>query len=1107
MGNFNYLNKHDYYNSFTGACIEAEKSFAFSYASTAILARRALELAVKWLYSYDNELKLPYQDNLSSLIHDYSFRDLIDMRLFRGLKYIKDLGNKAVHTTSPVKKEQAVYSLKCLHDFTSWIDYCYSDSCTDTPFNETILPDGIQEKRTRRQLLELNEELGSKDRKLEEIRKENEELRKQLTAKREDNEQGRVFDVEEISEFETRRMFIDLELETSGWTIGSACIIEEEVSGMPNDTGLGFVDYVLYGDDGKPLALVEAKKTSADPHVGKEQARFYADCLEKRYGRRPVIFYTNGFEYFLWDDQSYPERRVSGIYTKEDLQWTHYRRTNRKSLKSISINDAVTNRAYQKMAIQAVCDTFEKGHRKALLVMATGSGKTRTAISLVDVLLRQGWVKNILFLADRRELVKQAKVNFSNLLPNLSLCNLLDEKDSPESKMIFSTYPTMMNAIDETKRKDGSRLFTVGHFDLIIVDESHRSIYKKYQAIFDYFDSSLVGLTATPKNDIDKNTYTVFDLENNVPTFAYELGEAIEEGFLVPYHTIETRLKLPEEGLHYEDLSDEEKELFEETFDDDVTDISGEEINSFLFNNDTVDLVIDDLMERGIKIEGGDKLGKTIVFAKNKKHAEFIIKRFNIKYPEYRDLFAKPIYTDIKYVDRVYEDFTTKDKFPQIAVSVDMLDTGVDVPEIVNLVFFKKVRSKAKFHQMIGRGTRLCPDLFGVGLDKDGFRIFDYCSNFEFFRENKHGKEASMARSLTENLFCIRTDIIKELQTLDYQTDDYIAYHKSLADDLWGSVNRIDHSRFNAKTRLKYINTFNKRDRWNTLSDTDTRELSIHIAPLITSTDDDELAKRFDYLMYTIIYAQITGRIASKPRARVISTADHLSRKGTVNAVKAREEIIRKVQTEEYWQNADILDHEEVRRALRELIKFIEYESKKTYYSNFRDEVLEVHENEGEYSAGEFKDYRKKVNDYLKKHADDIVVFKLRNNHKLTQPDIKHLEDLLWNTLGSKEDYENAFGEQPLLDLVIRIVGLEPEAANEQFSKFLSNESLNSNQMEFVKMIVRHIIQNGLVEKELLNGQPFNKYGNIIDLFAGHMDIAKDLVAEIDRFNSRADVS
>lgn len=1101
--NFDFLKKEEKYKDFTYACIEAEKSLVVSYASTAILTRRALELAVKWVFSYDHELEAPYQDNLASLIHDYRFKRIIDSKLFPMIKYIQQIGNKAVHSAAPITREQAVLALHNLFEFVSWIDYCYSDEYVDISFDESLLGDNEKEKKTRNELKNLYDRLGAKDRKLEEIIKENESLRRENAEKRADNKKNREFKVDEISEFKTRKMYIDLEIELNGWMIGKDCLEEVEVAGMPNQAGIGYVDYVLFGDNGKPLAVIEAKKTSVNPRVGQIQAQRYADCLENQYNVRPVIFYTNGFEYYLWDDKSYPERMVSGLYTKEELEWLHFKRDNKSALKDPVINDEITNRHYQKMAITAVCDTLQKGNRKALLVMATGSGKTRTAISAVDVLIKRGWVKNILFLADRTALVKQAKKNFKALLPELSLCNLLDSKDNPESRMVFSTYPTMMNAIDDVKNKRSEKLFTSGHFDLIIIDESHRSIYKKYQDIFNYFDAILLGLTATPKNDLDKNTYSIFELENNVPTYAYELGEAIQDGFLVPYHTIETKMKFLEEGIHYDDLTDEEKEQFEETFDDDVKDISSEALNSFLFNDNTIDTVLQELMTKGLKVEGGDKLGKTIIFAKNKKHADFIVKRFNSLYPEYHGNFAKPVYTGINYVESTMDDFEAKTKLPQIAVSVDMLDTGIDIPEILNLVFFKKVRSKTKFWQMIGRGTRLCSDLYGVGIDKEGFRIFDYCGNFEFFRTNKNGKEAKMMKSLTENLFNIRIGIIKELQIMDFQTDDYSQHRKALIDGILKEINGIDESKFNARMKLQFIHKFNQVSAFESLSDADVRALEEHIAPLVPTIDDDELAKRFDYLMYTIEYADIKRIPASKPKNRVVSTAEKLTFKGTIENVKQQETLIYKVQTNEYWDEADIFDHEEVREALRDLIKYLDSKSGEIYYTNFADEIMETKENPGEYSVNDMQSYRKKVNKYLMDHQNDLVIYKLRNNKPLSEDDIRYFEKILWQELGTKDDYVKEFGDEPLLKLVSKVVGLDPQAANEVFSEFLSDETLNLHQMEFVKLVVNFIIKNGSLDKHVLSEHPFNKSGNVLHIFDGKLDVAKKIINVIDAINHR----
>ncbi|NFP64260.1 DUF4145 domain-containing protein, partial [Clostridium botulinum] len=831
--NFEFLKFKKEFTSFSDACIEAEKSILVSPSTTAILSRRALELAVKWVYSFDEDLEIPYRDNISSLIHSGSFLELIDSEMFPLLKFIISLGNVAVHTNKSITREEAILSLHNLYQFINWIDYCYGDDYKEKKFDENSLLQG-EEKRVRpEELKDLYDKLSSKDKKLEEIIKGNEELRKEITQKRKDNTENYDFDIDEISEFDTRKIYIDVELKLAGWDFNKDIGEEIELFGMPNNAEKGYADYVLYGDNGKPLAVVEAKKTSKDPKIGREQAKLYADCLEKQYDVRPVIFYTNGLETYIWDDYNgYSERRIYGFFKKDELQLMIYRRTQKKTLRNINIKDEISNRYYQKEAITACCEELERRKRKLLLVMATGTGKTRTAISLVDVLTRHNWVKNILFLADRTALVKQAKKNFSNLLPDLSLCNLLDSKDNPEeSRMIFSTYPTMMNAIDDTKAKDGKRLFTCGHFDLIIVDESHRSIYKKYKAIFDYFDAYLIGLTATPKDEVDKNTYGIFDMENGVPTYAYEFDKAVEDEFLVEYETIEVKSKIMEDGIKYDELSDEDKEEYEDKFDKDENigeEIYSSAINQWLFNANTIDLVLNKLMENGLKIEGNEKLGKTIIFAKSHKHAEAIKERFDILYPELGSNYAKVIDNQINYVESVIDDFSDKDKLPQIAISVDMLDTGIDIPEILNLVFFKKIRSKTKFWQMIGRGTRLCEDLLGVGQDKDKFLIFDFCNNFEFFRMNPKGFKGNLGQTLSERIFNLKLDLVKELQDLRYSDEEYVSHRNELLKDLIEDVNNLNEDNFMVKINLKYVEKYKNKNEWQSLGAISTQDIKEH---------------------------------------------------------------------------------------------------------------------------------------------------------------------------------------------------------------------------------------------------------------------------------------
>jgi type I restriction enzyme R subunit len=876
---------------------------------------------------------------------------------------------------------------------------------------------------------------------------------------------------------------------------------EVRVEGMPNAQGIGYVDYVLFGDNQKPLAIIEAKRTSVDPHMGKQQAKLYADCLEKAYGQRPVIFYTNGFEIYLWDDLAYPARKVSGFYAKEELSLLIDRRTMKRPLKSVEISNKITNRYYQKEAILAVCDALEKKQRKMLLVMATGTGKTRTAISLVDVLTRHNWVKNVLFLADRTTLVKQAKNNFNHLLPSLSLCNLLDNKENPEEcRMVFSTYPTMMNAIDEAKRKDGKRLFTVGHFDLIIVDESHRSLYKKYQAIFNYFDGILLGLTATPKDEVDKNTYEVFDLERGVPTYAYELEQAVKDGFLVDYHTIETTTKFLEEGICYQDLSEEEKEEYENTFDS-KDNIDSSALNNWVFNDNTIDLVLKDLMEKGIKVEGGDKLGKTIIFAKNHRHAVRIVQRFDILFPEYKGEFAKVIDNQVKYHQTLIDDFSERTKMPQIAVSVDMLDTGVDIPEVVNLVFFKKVRSKAKFWQMIGRGTRLCPDLLGAGQDKEYFLIFDYCGNFAFFKENEKGLEGRQVVSLTERLFHRKVELIRELQDSRFSDESYQGYRNQLVEDVLSSINSLDEDNFRVRQHIEVVHLYKNREKWDALTSMDVNRIKQEISPIIIPSTDDEFAKRFDLLMYTIQLARLQTKNATKPIRSVVQTAEELSKLRSIPQVVNKMSMIKRVLENEFWEEASLLDLEEVREALRDLMKFLERETQQIFYTNFTDQILEVKENGPLYYANDLQSYRKKVNQYLHEHRDQLAIHKLRNNKKLTVTDLQTLEKILWKELGTREDYQKEFGDTPITKLVRQIVGLDPRAANEAFSEFLSTERLNVNQVKFVKLIVDYVVKNGWIEKSVLQEEPFKTVGSIVELFRDNLADAQKIIRIIDEIN------
>ena len=1109
--NFDYLLNKTEYKDFAIQAVEAEKSIAISPASCAIHSRRALELAVRFVYSYDSDLALPYQDNISSLIHEYTFKSIIEPRLFPMLKFVIRLGNIAVHTNKSISRDDAIVSLKDLYEFCDWIDYSYSQDYQEKTFDESLLSTGTEKRIDAEELKSLYDELSSKDKKLSEVLKANEELRQQMSEKRKNNSQNRDFHIDEISEAQTRKKYIDIALKEAGWIIGKNCTEEEPVTGMPNPSGTGFVDYVLWGKDNLPLAVVEAKKASVNPVIGSQQAKLYADCLQNKYIQRPLIFTTNGFEiYYTNDFLNQPRREVSGFFTQDELQLEVNRRTQRIPLENISINNKITNRPYQKEAVTAVCDAIMHNHRKMLIVQATGSGKTRVSISLVEVLRKHNYVKNILFLADRITLVKQAKKNYTNLLDDLSCCNLLDNRDNPEQcRMIFSTYPTMLNAIDEKKNQFGERLFTPGHFDLIICDEVHRSIYRKYQEIFDYFDATLVGLTATPKDEIDKNTYGIFDLERGVPTFAYELDKAVEEGYLVNYSTLEYKTKLLEDGIHYDELSDEDKEEFEEDFFDsdiEIKDIDSSAINDWLFNSDTIDLVLTELMEKGLKVEGGDLLGKTIIFARNSKHAEVIVERFHKLFPERGENFIKQIDYSIKYVDSLIDDFSTKEKMPQIAVSVDMLDTGIDIPEILNLVFFKKVRSYAKFWQMIGRGTRLCENLLGEGIDKERFLIFDFCNNFDYFRVNTNGKETGIQESLAEKTYNTKAQIVRELQAAEYTSDDaFVKYRTDLVDELNKIVIEFNDDSFIVKRHLRYVELFRDKNTWNDIETTEISNIKEHIAPIVTPKKENELARRFDYLMYSITLGMLQSRNVDRQKNIVSTSAHLLADKYSIPQVKSKKDVIERVNEEAFWTDTNIFEINQVREALRDLLQYLDKTSKVFIYTSYDDIIIDYVEGESLSSSQELNNYKKKVEFYLKQHLDNLAVYKLRNNKKLTPEDLNTLESILWKELGTKEDYVKEYGETPIGSLVRKIVGVDRQAVNEAFSEFLTEEKLNINQIRFVNLIVDYIVANGNIENNsVLMQEPFRSAGSITVLFKDNLDVAKKIMATVEEIKSNS---
>ncbi|MFS0726352.1 DEAD/DEAH box helicase family protein [Paenibacillus sp. 1P07SE] len=1090
--NFEFLEGQSEYAMFATACIEAERVLATSPAMAAVGSRKAFELGVKWVYAADNTITTPYKDNLQALIHEPSFKFAMENQTWGKLPYIVKLGNLAVHTDRAISRSDAVLSLAALFEFIQWLDYCYGLHYEERHFAEERIPAAkvvLDEARIK----EKDSLIEQKDSEIEALRKKIAAMSDRLTADKAQHKEERQFIPEDISEFRTRKKYIDVDLKLLGWIFGDDVGEEVPLTGMPNPNGIGYADYVLYGKDGLPLAIIEAKRTSNDAKTGTHQAKLYADCLEQMTGRRPMMFTTNGFETHLWDDVTSPQRKVSGVFAKADLEKLMNRRNERKVLDDIMIDDNITDRYYQKEAIRAVCENITVGHRRALLVMATGTGKTRTASSLTDVLSRGGYVTNILFLADRTALVKQAKDDFKNYLPDMSLCNLLSNKEDRTARIVFSTYPTMLNAIDRVKGDDGKRLFTPAHFDLIVVDEAHRSIFKKYRAIFEYFDGIIVGLTATPKTEVDRNTYDFFEMESGVPTYAYTYEAAVEiDRVLVPYHNIEVTTKFLEQGITYDSLSAEDQARYEEDF----TDEDGEmpefvpppAVNEFIFNQSTVDRVLEDLMTKGIKVGGGDRLGKTIIFAQNKPHAQYIVERFNKLYPQYRGSFAKRIVSGDRYVESLIDDFKVAGKEPHIAVSVDMLDTGIDVPEIVNLVFFKRIRSKTKFWQMIGRGTRLCKNLFGEGEDKTSFVIFDYLGNFEFFRQHKEGLQGNEAQSLTESIFAKRIRLIHLLQQSQFIEESYQTIRTEWITTVTGQINALNTELISVKLQLQHIENYKAAEAFVYLKDTDKGNLIQNLAPIVYTEDTDEHAKRFDNFMYGLMIAHLEELPQFKTSKKLlIEVSQKLLQRTTIPQVKEKLPLIQTIGADEFWENADLLNFEKVRVELRSLVKFTVDEGvRNPIYTNLADEILSVHEGKAMYQAYDFANYKLKVNRYIEQNRENVAIHKLRNNIPLNALDYESLEKIFTGELGTAEDYEREYKDTPFGLLVRRVAKLEYDAAMSAFSEFINDESLSQVQIVFVKKVIDYIVQNGYIDNvSELTKPPFDKPQSFIKLFDG----------------------
>lgn len=1076
-------------------CATAEEFQASNPMISAHSARLALETMVKIIYRL-KDWTTKERPTLLELTTDERFRAFVDSpEMMKRIHYIRKIGNNASHVGGDagyVGRRESFFAVLNLYYFVGSFALAWELIPELPPFDKTLLD---QKETTHRPVI------TPKPEKVDAITTEDADTAAaavaETTTAQPDTVEAQPI-VNDLSEAETRRLYIDLLLREAGWKVtetegeikGGEAGIEIEVHGMPSESGVGYADYVLWDDDGTPLAVIEAKRTSVDPAKGRHQAELYAECLKNKYAcELPVIYYTNGFQTNIIDGQGYPSRPLMGFHTRDELRRMIAQRS-RNAITDLTIDERITNRPYQKRVLQAVANHYNDMHRRALLVMATGTGKTRVSISMVELLVRNGWVKNVLFLADRIELVDQAKLNFTKLLPSQTVSSLREADCDKSARILFSTYQTMFCHLD---RDD--KTFSIGRFDLIIIDEAHRSVFGKYGAIFDYFDGLLLGLTATPRDEVDRSTYELFGMEQGIPTDSYEYQEAIDERWLVPFVPIIDNSQILTDGIDPDKLTPEEREQLKEIFEyekviqsiegDYSRKISATEIFKYIFNQNTVDYVLTQLIENGYRVNDGTMIGKTIIFAYNHNHAVFIAERFAALYPDLGPDFCRVIDNYEKYSSDLIVRFKNPESLPQIAVSVDMLDTGIDVAEIVNLVFFKPVHSKIKFWQMIGRGTRLCPNLYGHGQDKKDFLIFDYYRNFEYFSVNADGAIPTKSTSVVATIFNLRTDLKYILQDASYQSDpDAKSLHDKIGEILHNQIKDLNRSRLDVRQQMKLVESLSQPEAMIALSLGDTMAMKENISPLFKNTLADASALKFDALCLKRQLALVDETVsAGASETQITTIARYLKeKKASIPQVMAKMDTIKAVLTSQFWNSLSLGSLEKVRVELRDLLQYIDGgKSDKTFTVNIEDTFKK--DNSG-ISVTPPRTYRRRAEDYLREHLpNDPVLQKIYHLEHLSEVDIKRLEEIFWKELGTREEYDATTQRNPYRENVaafIRsIIGIEQETAFEKYRELIHGAELTRMQEEYLRNLIRYVSENGDFRTKLLQSPPFNSFTTV----------------------------
>jgi type I restriction enzyme, R subunit len=1060
-------------------------------ASALVKLRLFAEHLTKDIYR-DLGLPKPEQASFVDLLGNASFAAITPKVVLDKLHALRIHGNKAAHG-EPATVPTALWLIQEAFDLARWlfVQFAKGDAVAIPPFVQPV-PEAADDskgqlKREKRQVLE---KLAAQEAQMDALLRELDAARAVASTAEKKVEEiqslassgAATANLLAFNEATTRARIIDSLLATANWNVGPGNAStpevgkEVEVKHQPTTSGLGYADYVLWDDNGSPLAVIEAKKTAVDPERGRQQAKLYADGLEKMHGQRPVIFYTNGYDIWMWDDVlGYPPRKVFGYYSKDSLQYlVNFQRAGRKPLNSLEPNFVIVNRLYQIEAIKRVSERFTDSHRKALVVQATGTGKTRVAIALAELLIRAGWVKRVLFLCDRRELRKQAKNAFGDFLSEPIRIVSSRVNQSASERIFLATYPAMQKVYQS---------FDVGFFDLIIADESHRSIYNVYGDMFHYFDCLQIGLTATPIDFVSRNTFSLFGCEGQLPTANYDLEQAVQDGFLTPFEVFEHTTQFLREGIRLDILTKEQIQELEEQGEDPAQyDFSSEQIDKIIYNKDTNRAILRNLMENGLRDATGQLPGKSIIFARNHQHAVLMRQMFDEMYPQYGGRFCQVIDNYDPRAEQLIDDFKGDGANSEltIAISVDMLDTGIDIPEILNLVFAKPVRSPVKFWQMIGRGTRLKPDLFGPGKDKKIFRIFDHWGNFERFEMGYRPAEPAQSKPLLQLVFEERVLLAETALRLSE-----VAIFDEVIELIAKDIEALPEESVSVREKWREKRAVAIPATLKAFAPATVAMLRQIIAPLMQwrNVRGSSDAYALDLLMARAEVAVL--RKSADVDELKIDLLDRLSAlQMHLNPVREKAEVIKRVKSDDFWTGVTVADLESVRKPLREIMHHRDRQGAMPLPAKIIDVTEDVagfqtNRRATSLKTVDMKAYQQIVEAELKRHFDtNPTLKKIRTGEPVSEADIKALVSLvlIQSPNASRDVLEEFFADTAVpLDFAIRsIVGLDPEAVAARFADFARRHpSLTAKQTRFLGLLQNHIARFGSVTLDRLYEQPF----------------------------------